>query len=64
MCKQYREPPEHAKYLQEIKWQKALWEEGHGFNFPEVKTDEEESLEASMDRRGVDVGESSSEDSQ
>ena len=42
----------------------ALWEEGHWFIFPEVKSEEEESLEASMDRRGVDVGESSSEDSQ
>ena len=32
--------------------------------FPEVKSEEEDSLEASMDRRGVDEGESSSGDSQ
>ena len=59
--KQYCEPPEHENCLQKIKWQKALWEEGHRFIFPEVKSEEEESLEASMDRRGVDVGESSSD---
>ena len=64
VCRQYREPPEHEKYLQEIKWQKALWEEGHGFIFPEVKSEEEESLEASMEKEGVNVRESSSEDSQ
>ncbi len=54
----YRAPPEQAKYIQEVKWQKTLWEEGHGLDFPEKEKGEgeEESLEtimgSRMNRRG------------
>jgi hypothetical protein len=53
----YREPPEQAKYL---------WEEGHGFHFPEKEhgEGEEEPMETTMDRRGKQEGESSSEENQ
>jgi hypothetical protein len=66
MSQTYREPPEQAKYIQEVKWQKTLWEEGHGFNFPGKEQQEggEEPLESTMDRRGELKGESSSEESQ
>jgi hypothetical protein len=61
MTHTYRETPEQAKYIQEIKWQKNLWEEGHGFDFPEKEhgEGEEEPLESTMDRRGEQEGESS-----
>ncbi len=66
MTHTYREPPEQAKYIQEIKWQKTLWEEGHGLDFPggEHGEGEEEPLESIMDRRGELEGETSSEESQ
>ncbi len=54
MSQTYREPPEQTKYIQEVKWKRTLWEESHGFNFPEKGNGEgkEEALETIMETGG------------
>ncbi len=64
MSHTHRDPSEQEKYVQEVKWIKTIWEEGHGFQFPEEENEEEEDLEASLNRRREYGEESSSSGNQ